>query len=164
MIAVQMRFAAIVVVGLILVGMLSWVAGSWPADQSRATVDHCYVTHDRLEAMHSRCVGNWTRGGRGRQGPIHGVDVQESWKIIDDKPSSAYEWEVAVPASARQPRVLADTRQAWTLSPRALPWGLVPAGLVALLAALAWLITAVVRVPQRARLDVPVSPSSSPRL
>ncbi|RAO09246.1 hypothetical protein [Micromonospora noduli] len=159
--AVKMRWAAIVVVGLALVGMLSWVAGSWPADQARATVDHCYVTHDRLEAMHSRCVGNWTRGGRGRQGPIHGLDVQKSWKVIDDEPNSAYEWEVAVPASARQPRVLADTRQAWTLSPRALPWGLGPAGLVALLAAFAWLITATVRAP-RPPHGVPAEPSVAP--
>ncbi|MEV4715605.1 hypothetical protein AB0J94_00215 [Micromonospora noduli] len=159
--AVKMRWAAIVVVGLALVGMLSWVAGSWPADQARATVDHCYVTHDRLEAMHSRCVGNWTRGGRGRQGPIHGVDVQKSWKVIDDEPNSAYEWEVAVPASARQPRVLADTRQAWTLSPRALPWVLVPAGLVTLLAALAWLITATVRGPRPAH-SVPAEPTVAP--
>ncbi|WP_433357079.1 hypothetical protein ACQPYV_08860 [Micromonospora saelicesensis] len=159
--AVKVRFAAIVVVGLALVGMLSWVAGSWPADQTRATVDHCYVTHDRLEAMRSRCVGNWTRGGRGRQGPIHGVDVQESWKVIDDEPNSAYEWEVAIPASARQPRVLAGTRQAWTLSPRALPWGLVPAGLVALLAALAWLITSTVKASRSAH-GVPVESSATP--
>ncbi|MCG5465629.1 hypothetical protein MED01_003919 [Micromonospora sp. MED01] len=158
MTAVKVRWAAIVVVGLALLGMLTWSAGSWPADQTRATVDHCYVTHDRLEAMHSRCVGNWTRGGRGRQGPIHGVDVKESWKVIDDESNSAYEWEVAVPASARQPRVLADTRQAWTLSPRALPWGLVPAGLVALLAALAWLITTTVRAPRSAR-SVPAESS-----
>jgi len=44
MIAVKVRLAAIVVVGLALVGMLSWVAGSWPADQTRATVDHCRLT------------------------------------------------------------------------------------------------------------------------
>ncbi|WP_406058617.1 hypothetical protein [Micromonospora sp. NBC_00860] len=161
MIAVKVLLAAITVVALALVGMLSWVAGVWPADQTRATVDHCYVTHDRLEAMHSRCVGNWTRSGRGQQGPIHGVDVQESWKVINDEPNSAYEWEVVVPASARQPRVLADTRQAWTLSPRALPWGLVPASLVALLAALAWLITATVKASRSAH-GVPAGSSATP--
>ncbi|MGB2567941.1 hypothetical protein ACPFP2_05745 [Micromonospora citrea] len=145
MTAFRMRLAAVVSVGLVLIGLLSWTAGLWPGDQPRATLDHCYVTYDRLEVMNSRCVGNWTRGGRGHQGPIYGVDVKESWKAIDEEPNNAYEWEVIIPASAKQPRVLADGRQAWTFSPHAMPWGLIPAALVALLVALAWSITATVK-------------------
>ncbi|HEX5995706.1 MAG TPA: hypothetical protein VFY84_11240 [Jiangellales bacterium] len=145
MIAYRMRLAAVVVVGSALIGMLSGTAGLWPDDQPRATVDHCYVTYDRLEVMHSRCIGNWTRGGRGYQGRIHGVDVKGSWKVIDEEPNNAYEWEVAIPESAKRPQVLADGRQAWTLSTLALPWGLIPAALAALLVALAWSITATVK-------------------
>lgn len=160
MIAFRMRLAAVVVVGLTLGGVLSWAAGLWPGDQPRAAVDHCYVTYDRLEVMHSRCIGNWTRGGRGYQGPIYGVDVKESWKVIDEEPNSAYEWEVTIPESVKQPRVLADSRQAWTLSARALPWGPTPAVLPALLVALAWLITATVAA-RRPTLSASAEPADS---
>ncbi|MET8310045.1 hypothetical protein [Micromonospora sp. NPDC005173] len=146
MIALRMRLGVVVLVGLALGGVLSWTAGLWPgADDPHATVDHCYVTYDRQEVRHSRCIGNWTRSDRGYQGPIYGVDVKKSWKLIDAEPNSAYEWEVTIPESVKQPRVLADSRQAWTVSARALPWGLVPATLAALLVALAWSITATVK-------------------
>ncbi|SCG78123.1 hypothetical protein [Micromonospora inositola] len=144
MIAFRVRLAAMVALGFALSGVLSWTAGLWPNDQPRAVIDHCYVTYDRLEVMHSRCIGNWTRGGRGHQGPIYGVDVKASWQAMDEEPNSAYEWEVAIPESVKQPRVLADSRQAWMLSTRALPWGMVPATLGALLVALvSWSIVAV---------------------
>ncbi|MFC8848410.1 MULTISPECIES: hypothetical protein [unclassified Micromonospora] len=146
---------------LVLVGTLSWTAGLWPDDESRATVDHCYVTYDRLEVMHSRCVGNWTRGGRGHQGPIHGVEVEESWKVVNEDASNAYEWEVVVPASAKQPWVLADSRQARTPSSRALPWGLIPASLAALLVALTWSVTATVEARRRAPSCVSESAGST---
>ncbi|MGC5022541.1 hypothetical protein [Micromonospora sp. DT47] len=160
MIAFRSRLAAVLVVGLALAGVASWTAGLWPGDQPRAIVDHCFVTYDRLEVMHSRCVGNWTRGGRGYQGPIYGVDVQESWKVIDEEPNSAYEWEVTIPESVRQPRVLADGRQAWTHSARALPWGLIPAVVAALLVALAWSITATVKAREPTR-STPAEPAGS---
>ncbi|MBM0236299.1 hypothetical protein JNW88_02580 [Micromonospora sp. ATA32] len=51
--------------------------------------------------------------------------------------------------------MLADGRQAWTPSPRALPWGLIPAALAALLVALAWSITAAVQ----ARKPTPSAPA-----
>ncbi|WCN83169.1 hypothetical protein [Micromonospora sp. LH3U1] len=145
MIPFRVRLAAVVIVGLTLGGVLSWTAGLWPGDQPRATVDHCYVTYDRLEVMHSRCIGNWTRGGHGHQGPIYGVDVKESWKAIDEEPNSAYEWEVAIPESVKQPRVLADGQQSATLSTLALPWGTIPAAIAALLVALAWSMTATLK-------------------
>lgn len=145
MIAFRVRLAAVVVVGLALGGVLSWTAGLWPGDQRRAFVDHCYITYDRQEVMHSRCVGNWTRGGHGSRGPIYGIDVKESWKVIDEEASSAHEWEVTIPESVKQPQVIADGRQAWTFSARALPWALIPAALVALLVTLAWSITATVK-------------------
>lgn len=141
MTAFRMRLAAVVVVGVALGGVLSWTAGLWPGDEPRAHVDHCFITHDRLEVMHSRCVGNWTRGGRGHQGPIHGVDVKESWQVIDEEPNSAYEWEVTIPELVRQPRVLADGGHAWVPSMRAVPWK-IPVTIAALLVALVWSIAA----------------------
>lgn len=39
---------------------MAYVAGVIPAP-ARVAVGHCYVTYDRLERMHSRCVGHWTR-------------------------------------------------------------------------------------------------------
>ncbi len=145
MVAFRMRLAALLAVGLALGALLSWTSGLWPGDHPRATVDHCYVTYDRLEVMHSRCIGNWSRGGRGYQGPVYGVNVEESWKVIDGEPNSAYEWEVTIPESIKHPRVLADSQQAWTLSPQAVPRTLVPAAFAALLVMMAWSITATVQ-------------------
>ncbi|MEU4779999.1 hypothetical protein [Micromonospora sp. NPDC023633] len=151
MIELWKRLAAVVVMGTTLGGVLSWTAGLWPGDEGRASVNHCYITYDRQEAMHGRCVGDWARGGRGHRGPIYGVDVDKSWKVIDEEPNSAYEWEVAVPASAKRPWVLADSGQAWVLSPRALPWGAIPAAIMALLIALAWSITVTVKAHKATR-------------
>jgi hypothetical protein len=158
MIAFRMRLAAVVGVGLALGAVLSWTAGLWPSDQSRALVDNCYITYDRQEARHSRCVGHWTRGGHVYRGPIYGIDVKESWKVIDEEASSAYEWEVTVPESVKQPRVLADGRQAWTFSVRALPETLTPAALAPLLVALAWSVTATVKARKPIR-SAPAAPA-----
>ncbi|MDG4825439.1 hypothetical protein O7635_26630 [Asanoa sp. WMMD1127] len=155
--AFRTRLAVMVLATLALGGVLSWLAGLWPgADEPRATVDHCYVTYDRQEVRHHRCVGNWTRGGHGHRGPIHGVDVGTSWQALDpEHPNEAYEWEVRIPESAKHPRVLADTQQAWTLSPRALPWAFAPALVTGVLAVLLWFLVATVRARR-------VSPSPLP--
>ena len=50
MIALEVQLAAIVVVGLALVGMLSWLAGAWPADQTRAPSAPRVERHARLTA------------------------------------------------------------------------------------------------------------------
>lgn len=121
------RLAAVVAVGSLFAGLTSWTLGLWPGDEAYATVDHCYLTYDRQENRHSRCVGNWTRSGRGVSGPIHGIAIPESWRLITTEPDEGYEWEVAVPEAARHLRVVADRHQAWALSPRAATWGLVPA-------------------------------------
>jgi uncharacterized membrane protein YeaQ/YmgE (transglycosylase-associated protein family) len=160
----KLRLAAVIVLGAIGAVLAGWTAGLWPGDDPHATVDHCYITYDRQEQQHSRCVGNWARGSHGYSGPIHGVAVGAKWKVLSVEPDSAYEWEVAVPAEQRQPRVFADDRQAWTLSPDAVRWALVPAVGGALLVALAWAVVATVNARRRAGrpdsaplTDLPVS-------
>ncbi|WP_143050019.1 hypothetical protein [Asanoa ishikariensis] len=144
--ALGLRIAAVGAVVLVLGGMLTWSAGLWPgADGPRAIVDHCYLTYDRQENTHSRCVGNWTRGDRGYSGPIHGVDVSRSWQATTVEPNDAGEWELTVPESAKRQLVLADSRQAWVLSPRSLPWVLTPVVPAALLLALGWSVTSLLR-------------------
>ncbi|GAA4568174.1 hypothetical protein GCM10023176_22060 [Micromonospora coerulea] len=60
-------------------------------------MDHCYVTYDRLERQHSRCVGRWTRVGLATSGPVHGVPVSTQWQAITTDPDENYEWEVTFP-------------------------------------------------------------------
>lgn len=48
---------------------MAYVAGVIPAP-ARVAVGHCYVTYDRLERMHSRCVGHWTRVGLAASGSL----------------------------------------------------------------------------------------------
>lgn len=142
---VKVRLAAVIVIGTLFGGLASWTTGLWPGDEPRATVDHCYITYDRQDTRHSRCVGNWTRGGRGYAGPINGFAVSTSWSTLSDTPNAAYEWEVAVPESQRQPRVFADDRQAWVPSLQALRWAGVPAAAATLLVALTWSLISVGR-------------------
>ncbi|MEU8263884.1 hypothetical protein AB0C02_25070 [Micromonospora sp. NPDC048999] len=156
------RLAVMLVFGAFGVGAIGWLAGLWPGDDARATVDHCYVTYDRQEQRHSRCVGNWTRGSHGYSGPVHGVAVGESWQVLTAEPNSAYEWEVAVPAAERQPRVLADTTDAWTFSPGSARSALTPMAAGALVVALAWAVVSVVTVPRRARVAEPDTPDDVP--
>ncbi|MEU2610561.1 hypothetical protein ABZ570_03075 [Micromonospora sp. NPDC007271] len=150
------RLTVVLVLGGLGAGATGWLAGWWPGDDPRATVDHCYVTYDRQEQRHSRCVGNWTRGSHGYAGPVHGVAVGESWQVLTAEPNSAYEWEVAVPDGARRLRVLADTNQAWAFSPAAVRSALVPMAAGALLVALAWAVVSVVTARPRSRAVEPV--------
>lgn len=154
-IPIKARLAAVLVLAAVGAGATGWLAGWWPGDDPHATLDHCYVTYDRQEQRHSRCIGNWTRGSHGYSGPVHGVAVEESWQILTVEPNSAYEWEVAVPAGERQPRVLADTNEAWTLSPGAARSALTPMAAGALLVALAWAVVSVAAARRRARVAEP---------
>lgn len=147
-------------VGILLVltvgaaGILTWTAGLWPGpDDPRATVDRCYITYDRQENRLSRCVGNWTRGGHGYRGPIHGFDVPESWPLLSPDPNENYEWAVEVPDSERRPLVLADTSQAWTISPPGIATTMVPAIGGALLVGWLWAATSTLTLITRRRAD-----------
>jgi hypothetical protein len=151
----RVRLAVVLVLVALGAGVTGWLAGLWPGDDPRATVDRCFVTYDRQEQRHSRCLGNWTRGSHGYSGPVHGVAVGESSQVFTVEPNSAGEWEVAVPAGERQPRVLADTNEAWTFSPGAARSALTPMAAGALLVALAWAVVSVVTARRRARVAEP---------
>lgn len=67
MIALKVRLAAIVVVGLALVGMLSWLAGAWPADQTRGAERAGRVErHARLTARVPHRLPDPARPSSGR--------------------------------------------------------------------------------------------------
>jgi hypothetical protein len=141
---VGIRLLGVIMLVAFAAALGSWALGLWHAQSTpRATVDHCYVTYDRQENRHTRCVGGWTRGNQGHRGPVYGVAVAESWPLVSTgDPNENDEWEVVVPESHRNPRVLADSRQAWVLSPEAFRWGLLPMVGGALVVALAWAVTA----------------------
>ncbi|MCM0675367.1 hypothetical protein NCC78_11805 [Micromonospora phytophila] len=99
---------------------MGYVAGMIPGDAARATVDHCYVTYDRQERLHSRCVGHWTRAGRVVSGPVKGVDVSQHWQALTVDPGPNYEWEVNVPEAARHQVAVAHHMRAYVV-PRFVP-------------------------------------------
>jgi hypothetical protein len=129
----KVRLAAIGAACLVIVAVASWTLGLWPGVETpRATVDHCYVTYDRQDQRHTRCVGHWTRVGR-VSGAIHGVEVPTSWLYVTKQPDENYEWDVQIPAELPKPRVLAYFHQAWVLSPRLAAWVCIPPVLLGLL-------------------------------
>ncbi|WP_130336826.1 hypothetical protein [Micromonospora kangleipakensis] len=97
------------------VAVVGYLAGMVPGDSVRATVDHCYVTYDRQEQRHSRCVGQWTRAGRAVSGPVHGVDVGRQWQVLTVDPDPNFEWEVTIPRSARRQAVVANQTRAYVV-------------------------------------------------
>ncbi|MEV0392316.1 hypothetical protein [Polymorphospora rubra] len=151
MTAFRIRLVAVVVIGVLGGALAGLALGLWPGDDPYATVDRCYITYDRQENMHSRCVGNWTRGGRGHRGPINGIAVSESWKPKSLEADPNHEWEVEIPPSYRQLRVFADDRQAWAPSVGSVRWSFVPAAAGALLVGTAWAVTSAIlaRSPDR---------------
>lgn len=106
-----------IVVGALAVtaAVAGYLTGLVPGDSVRATVDHCYVTYDRQEQQHSRCVGHWTRVGRAVSGPVRGVDVSPRWQVLTTDPDANFEWEVHVPRSARRPVALAHEGSAFAV-------------------------------------------------
>ncbi|WP_410813584.1 hypothetical protein [Micromonospora sp. 067-2] len=155
MIPMWARLTAVAVLAVVGGALAAWTVGLWAGDDPHATVDHCYITYDRQEQVHSRCVGNWTRGGRGHSGPVHGITVSRSWRVLSTEPDAAYEWEVAVPDDERRPRVLADSGQAWTLSAAAAPAALTPAAGGALFVGLAWAVVSTLSARRRAQAAQP---------
>jgi hypothetical protein len=121
------------VIGVLI---LAYVAGV-PAPAT-VTVDHCYVTYDRLEQQHSRCVGHWTRLPLHESGPIAAVPVSQQWQALTTDPDANYEWEVVVPETARSYSALAVLTRAWVL-----PWPVqvvLTALSVLVLGGLAWVV------------------------
>jgi hypothetical protein len=146
------------IVTVISVLALAYVAGVMPAP-ARVTVDHCYVTYDRLETQHSRCVGHWSRLLHlVASGPIDAVPVDQNWQAFTVDPNADYEWEVAVPATSRSYTALTVLTYAWLV-----PWFvqvLLTAISVTALGGLAWLISARLRSsvsPVKSRPNPPAS-------
>jgi hypothetical protein len=113
--AVSRKHAVGLACGLLAVVALGWLLGAVPADSVRVTVDQCFVTYDRMENQHSRCVGHWVRGGSTVSGPVFGVGVSTSWPVLTATPDPNYEWEVRVLDSARHRVALADRGRAYAL-------------------------------------------------
>jgi hypothetical protein len=90
--------------------LLAYFAGLIPASATIA-IDRCYVTYDRLENQHSRCVGHWPRGS----GAVQGVPVATNWPALTADPNADDEWEVGVPDSAREFTGLTLLAAAWIL-------------------------------------------------
>lgn len=104
-------------IGLVAaVAAMAYVAGVIPAP-ARVAVDHCYVTYDRVERQHSRCVGSWTRVGLTVSGPVRGVPVSTQWQVLTTDPDENYEWEVSVPEASRHHTALTVLTLAWVI-----PW------------------------------------------
>jgi hypothetical protein len=130
----KVRLAATGAACLVIAAVGTWTLGLWPlVETPRATVDHCYVTYDRQEQQHSRCVGHWTRFGHRVSGSVRGIAVATSWQAVTEQPNENYEWEVRLPADLPKPRVLAYFRRAWVLSPWPEALGWIPPVLLGLL-------------------------------
>jgi hypothetical protein len=130
----NVRLAAIGATCLVIAAVGTWTLGLWPlVETPRATVDHCYVTYDRQEQQHSRCVGHWTRFGHHVSGSIRGIAVPTSWPAVTEQPDENYEWEVQIPSDLPKPRVFAYFHEAWVLSPRLGAWLWIPPVLLGLL-------------------------------
>lgn len=97
---------------------MAYAAGGMPAP-ARVAVDHCYVTYDRLERQHSRCVGHWTRLGLTASGPVHGTPVSTRWPVLTTDPDENYEWEVSIPEASRHHTALTVLTIAWVI-----PWSI----------------------------------------
>lgn len=85
----------------VTVTAIAFAVGLMPAP-ARITVDNCYVTYDRLERQHSRCVAHWDRVGVDNSGPVYGVPVTTGWSALGVDPDGNYEWEVLIPESSRE--------------------------------------------------------------
>lgn len=130
---------------VVAVTAMAYVAGVIPAP-ARVTVDHCYVTYDRLERQDSRCVGHWIRAGVAASGPVHGVPVGTQWQALTTDPDENYEWEVAVPESSGSHKALTVLTLAWVV-----PWliqVLLTALTVIAVGYLAWIAASRLRRPQ----------------
>ncbi|MFI7576029.1 hypothetical protein [Micromonospora sp. NPDC049497] len=124
--------------GVVLTALaIAYVAGVLPAPAG-VTVDHCYVTYDRLERQHSRCVGHWTRAAFDFSGPVHDVELGTSWHALAG-PDDNYEWEVEVPETARRHDGLTVLTHGWVVPPFA--QALLTACAGAVLGGLCWMAT-----------------------
>lgn len=85
----------------VTVTAVAFAVGVMPAP-ARITVENCYVTYDRLERQHSRCLAHWDRVGFDNSGPVYGVPVATTWPGLYAKPDDDYGWEVAIPESSRR--------------------------------------------------------------
>lgn len=142
-------------IGLVAaVTTMAYVAGVIPAPAGVA-VDHCYVTYDRLERQHSRCVGHWSRLGLATSGPVRGVPVSTQWQVLTTDPDENYEWEVTVPETSRHHTAFTVLGMAWIV-----PWPM--QGLLTALTVMAvgYLTRATARRLRRRPAD---SPDSRPR-
>jgi hypothetical protein len=129
------RLALLGAAGLVAAGLV-FAFGLLPGDRPTATVEHCYVTYDRLERQLSWCTGSWTRAGITTHGPLRGVPVGTDWQVITAEPNPDYEWEVTVPDRERHPVGVAIGRTAFT-SGSPVPWASAICGLLAIAAAAA---------------------------